>query len=432
MVLLGKTAAVAVVAALAATGMAGVPSAQAHMPAQAKFSQVSKPKVSDTTPRVGQSVKAKIDKTTKPKYTKVTYTWLASGKKIGSKATLKVPAKAKGKKLSVRVCYSAKKVRTLCVSSKPTAKVAKAASKTSSSEAKSGKLSIKISGLSYVWPYSARVKKLYPELDSDEEGLTAKVTDKLTCWICVPVVQWLRDGKPIKGLDGEGERYWPSEADAGHEISAQVTVVDNGKKLTAVSNKISIKMTAPAVPFPADLNPSASQAFLEQTRAAFVRQLNEVRAQGFTCAYNGKHYGPVGPVTLEPRLNAAAQKYAQRLVDPSNIDPSTGYPIKTGHNLWGTTPGSRGAAEGYPGWVAENISAMGTSERDTPRTAEQLAHDALWQLLKAPDAHCDSQFWGEAGADVGIGAAMQETNIRLGTSDEKLVQWFTVVEDLGL
>ncbi|MDR1852952.1 MAG: CAP domain-containing protein [Propionibacteriaceae bacterium] len=88
------------------------------------ITKIAKPKISDTTPAVGQKLTAKADTATKPK-AKIYYQWLRGGKAIkgATKKTYTVKSTDAGKKLAVKACYYKEKYTTRCVTSKATKKV---------------------------------------------------------------------------------------------------------------------------------------------------------------------------------------------------------------------------------------------------------------------------------------------------------------------
>jgi hypothetical protein len=124
--ILATAAALAVCAASLATATGTADAASK------KFSGVSAPKISDTTPKVGQKLTAKPDTKTKPAATSRTYQWYRGSAKISgaTQSTYTLTSSDKGKTIKVKVCYVKAGYATKCVTSKATKK---AAAKTSSS-----------------------------------------------------------------------------------------------------------------------------------------------------------------------------------------------------------------------------------------------------------------------------------------------------------
>jgi uncharacterized protein YkwD len=83
-----------------------------------KITKVSAPKVTGSA-TVGKTLKATVDKKTKPTGTKISVQWLRNGAKIAgaTKASYKPTAKDVGKKLSVKACYSRAGYAKKCVTS---------------------------------------------------------------------------------------------------------------------------------------------------------------------------------------------------------------------------------------------------------------------------------------------------------------------------
>lgn len=111
-------------------------------------------------------------------------------------------------------------------------------------------------------------------------------------------------------------------------------------------------------------------AGVSPTAAAVLALVNQARSQARSCDHNVTTLPAVPPLTLEPRLGAAAQKYAAVMVgqDPPSHDGPDG-----------SNPQTRIEAEGYT-WTAlgENI-AWG-----------QPSPDAVMAAWLASEGHCNN------------------------------------------
>lgn len=303
-----------------------------------QITSVSAPKIAGAA-KVGMTLTGKPDKKVSPADAAHTHQWLRNGRVIegATDVTYQLTAADRGKKVSVRTCYTKAGYTTKCATSK-TYKVGYGAF--------GGVSRPKIAGTRQVG-----------------QTLTAAADTSASPSASALAFAWFRNGKRISGATSA--EYVLADADRGKAITVQVSYSAPGYRTKKILSSKTGKIAAstgdtPVVPGPADDQRAADSR-------ALIAEVNKYRAANQKCG--STTLKGVAPVEYHAAVTRAADGFAHYLADNNKWTHYGPSGLKT--------PKDRVRKAGYKASSTGEVLAAGHSSVET----------AVEALMKS-ESHC--------------------------------------------